>query len=130
QIEQRPISNLTSAIVGAAPGVQTSAESGEPGDGPAVRIRGFTSITNDNAPLYVVDGAPYEGVLSNINPDDIESISILKDASATALYGARAANGVVLVTTKRGGNNGKNLITGRVSTALSTRALPRYEVMD
>lgn len=130
QIEQRPISNLTSAIVGAAPGVQTSAESGEPGDGPAVRIRGFTSITNDNNPLYIVDGSPYEGVLSNINPDDIESISILKDASATALYGARAANGVVLVTTKRGSNNGKNLITARVSTALSTRALPRYEIMD
>lgn len=73
-----------------------------PGDGPAVRIRGFSSITNDNNPLYIVDGVPYEGVLSNINPDNIEAISILKDEAATALYGARAANGVVIVTTKQG----------------------------
>lgn len=129
-IEQRPISNLTSAIVGVAPGVQTTAGSGQPGEGPDVRIRGFTSVTNDNNPLYIVDGAPFEGVLSNINPDDIESISILKDASATSLYGARAANGVILVTTKRGGNNDKNPITARFSTALSTRGLPRYEVLD
>ncbi|WP_293299371.1 SusC/RagA family TonB-linked outer membrane protein [Pedobacter sp. UBA4863] len=129
-IEQRPISNLTSAIVGVAPGVQTTAGSGQPGEGLDVRIRGFTSVTNDNSPLYIVDGAPFEGVLSNINPDDIESISILKDASATSLYGARAANGVVLITTKRGGKNDKTPITARVSTALSTRGLPRYEVLD
>src|SRR5690606_26198324 len=130
-IEHRPISNLTSAIVGASPGVQTTAGSGQPGDGPQVRIRGFTSVTNDNNPLYIVDGAPYEGVLSNINPDDIESISILKDASATALYGARAADGVVLITTKQGGGSGgKSPITARVATAFSTRGLPRYEVLD
>ncbi len=128
-IENRPISNLSAAIVGAAPGVQTDAGSGQPGDGPSIRIRGFTSVTNDNEPLYIVDGAPYEGVLSNINPDDIESISILKDASSTALYGARAANGVVLVTTKRG-KEGGNVITAKVSTAASTRALPRYETLD
>jgi TonB-linked SusC/RagA family outer membrane protein len=130
-IEQRPISNLTSALVGAAPGIQTTAGSGQPGEGPDIRIRGFTSVTNDNGPLYVVDGAPYEGVLSNINPDDIESISVLKDASATSLYGARAANGVVLVTTKKGSNtNGKSTITGRITTALSARGLPRYETLD
>ncbi len=129
-IEQRPISNIASAIVGIAPGVQTTAGSGQPGDGPDVRIRGFTSVTGDNNPLYIVDGAPYEGVLSSINPDDIESISILKDASATSLYGARAADGVILITTKRGGSNDKNPISVRVSTALSTRGLPRYDVLD
>lgn len=129
-IEQRPISNLTSALVGVSPGIQTTAGSGQPGDGPDIRIRGFTSVTNDNNPLYIVDGAPYEGVISNINPNDIESISVLKDASATSLYGARAANGVVLITTKKGSAGDKNPIKANVSTALSSRALPRYEVLD
>lgn len=130
-IEQRPITNLGSAITGAAPGVQTTSGGGQPGDGPSIRIRGFGSVTNDGEPLYVVDGAPYEGVLSNINPDDIESITILKDASSTALYGSRAANGVVLVTTKKGGTvKGADVITVRLASALSTRALPRYDILD
>ncbi len=128
-IEQRPISNLNSAIVGASPGVQTTAGSGQPGEGPDIRIRGFGSITGDNAPLYVLDGAPYEGVISNINPEDIDNISILKDASATALYGARAANGVVLITTKKG-TSGKNNITAKLTQAFSERGLPNYETLN
>ena len=128
-IEQRPISNLTSALVGAAPGVQTNAGSGQPGEGPDVRIRGFGSVTNDNNPLYVLDGAPYEGVLNSINPDDIESISILKDAASTALYGARAANGIVLITTKKGKKN-SNTITAKLTQAMSSRGLPVYETVD
>ena len=129
-IEQRPITNLNSAIVGAAPGVQTNAGSGQPGEGPDVRIRGFGSITGDNSPLYVLDGAPYEGVISNINPEDIDNISILKDASATALYGARAANGVILITTKKGNRNGKSNITAKLTQAFSNRGLPNYETLD
>ncbi len=129
-IEQRPITNLNSAIVGAAPGVQTNAGSGQPGEGPDVRIRGFGSITGDNSPLYVLDGAPYEGAISNINPEDIDNISILKDASATALYGARAANGVILITTKRGTKNGKSNITAKLTQAFSNRGLPNYETLD
>jgi TonB-linked SusC/RagA family outer membrane protein len=129
-IEQRPISNLNSAIVGASPGVQTTAGSGQPGEGPDIRIRGFGSITGDNNPLYVLDGAPYEGVISNINPEDIDNISILKDASATALYGARAANGVVLITTKKGNSNGKTTITAKLTQAFSERGLPNYETLD
>lgn len=129
-IEQRPISNLNSAIVGASPGVQTTAGSGQPGEGPEIRIRGFGSITGDNAPLYVLDGAPYEGVISNINPEDIDNISILKDASATALYGARAANGVVLITTKKGNTNGKTTISAKFTQAFSERGLPNYETLD
>lgn len=129
-IEQRPISNLTSAIVGASPGVQTTAGSGQPGEGPDIRIRGFGSITGDNAPLYVLDGAPYEGVLSNINPEDIDNISILKDASATALYGARAANGVILITTKKGNSSGNTNITVKLTQAFSNRGLPNYETLN
>ncbi len=129
-IEQRPISNLNSAIVGASPGVQTTAGSGQPGEGPEIRIRGFGSVTGDNAPLYVLDGAPYEGVISNINPEDIDNISILKDASATALYGARAANGVVLITTKKGNTNGKTTISAKFTQAFSERGLPNYETLD
>ncbi|MNX15690.1 TonB-dependent Receptor Plug Domain protein [compost metagenome] len=129
-IEQRPISNLNSAIVGASPGVQTTAGNGQPGEGPDIRIRGFGSVTGDNAPLYVLDGAPYEGVISNINPEDIDNISILKDASATALYGARAANGVVLITTKKGNSSGKTTITAKLSHAFSERGLPNYETLD
>ncbi len=128
-IEQRPITNLTSALVGAAPGVQTNAGSGQPGEGPDIRVRGFGSITNDNNPLYILDGAPYEGVINNINPDDIESISILKDAASTALYGARAANGVILITTKKGKKN-SNSIGFKFTQAASTRGMPVYETVD
>ena len=128
-IEQRPITNLTSALVGAAPGVQTNAGNGQPGEGPDIRIRGFGSITNDNNPLFVLDGAPYEGVINNINPDDIESISLLKDAASTALYGARAANGVVLITTKKGKKN-SNTISAKLTQAMSSRGLPNYETVD
>ncbi|WP_187774852.1 TonB-dependent receptor [Pedobacter sp. BS3] len=128
-IELRPIANLNDAIAGAAPGVQTNAGSGQPGEGPDIRIRGFSSITNSNGPLYVLDGAPYEGVINNINPDDIESISLLKDASATALYGARAANGIILITTKKGKRN-RNNINIKLTHAISERGLPDYEKVD
>lgn len=128
-LDKRPITNLNSALAGAAPGVQTNAGNGQPGEGPDVRIRGFSSINNGNAPLYVLDGAPYEGVLNNINVEDIESISILKDASASALYGARAANGVVLITTKRGRIN-RNQINFKLSKGLTSRALPDYNKLN
>ncbi|MCD0488587.1 SusC/RagA family TonB-linked outer membrane protein [Pedobacter sp. MC2016-14] len=125
-IEQRPISNLNNAIVGAAPGVQTSTGNGQPGEGPEIRIRGFSSISNSNNPLYVLDGAPYEGDINMINPDDIETISLLKDAASTALYGARAANGIVLITTKKGKKN-RNTFSFKYTQAASERALPVYE---
>ncbi|MBK6947663.1 MAG: TonB-dependent receptor plug domain-containing protein [Haliscomenobacter sp.] len=101
-IAKRPINNVTTVLEGAAPGVVTQTANGQPGSGISVRIRGFGSINATQDPLYVLDGVPYTGGTSNINPDDVESISILKDASATALYGSRAANGVVIITTKKG----------------------------
>ncbi|WP_345953272.1 SusC/RagA family TonB-linked outer membrane protein [Mucilaginibacter sp. PAMB04168] len=127
--DKRAITNLNSALVGAFPGVQTNAGSGQPGDGPDIRIRGFSSINNGNGPLYVVDGAPYEGVISNINPDDIESISVLKDASATSLYGSRGANGIVLITTKRGKRN-QNNISVKAMQGIISRGLPNYETVN
>ena len=101
KIENRPISNLTSAIEGSSPGIQVTAGSGQPGQSQSIRVRGFGSYSASNSPLYVVDGVQFSGSISSINPNDIESITILKDASA-AVYGSRAGNGVILVTTKRG----------------------------
>ncbi len=99
QIRALPVPNLASAIQGRAAGVSVT-NSGAPGSNPIVRVRGIGTVGN-NDPLYVIDGVPAGG-LNQINPADIESIEVLKDASAAAIYGSRAANGVVLVTTKKG----------------------------
>ncbi|MBK8778603.1 MAG: TonB-dependent receptor plug domain-containing protein [Saprospiraceae bacterium] len=95
QLSNRSLGNVWYLLVGAAPGVQTNAVNGQPGSAPAIRVRGFGSVNASNAPLFVVDGVPFSGNVANINADDVESISILKDAASTALYGSRAANGVV-----------------------------------
>ncbi len=129
KIEIRPISNVTTAIEGAAAGVQVQAASGQPGSSQAVRIRGFGSVSASSAPLYVVDGVQYSGDISAINPVDVESITILKDASSTALYGNKASNGVVLITTKRG-KEGKGKITVDASFGGIGRAQPEYDLID
>ena len=108
-----PVSNLDQAIQGRASGVQVTSTNGAPGSGTSIRIRGGNSITAGNEPLFVVDGFIGGGDLNTINPNDIESIEILKDASSTAIYGSRAANGVVLITTKRG-KDGKFTINVQV----------------
>ena len=97
-----PTSDATQALAGRMAGVQVIQSDGQPGSDVSVRVRGGISITQDNEPLYVIDGFPTEDGMSNLDPADIESIDVLKDASATAIYGARGANGVVLVTTKSG----------------------------
>jgi TonB-linked SusC/RagA family outer membrane protein len=126
---KRPISNVTAAIEGAIPGVVTSTANGQPGSGISIRVRGFGSINATSEPLFVVDGVPYVGGTSNINPDDVESTTILKDAAATALYGSRAANGVVMITTKKG-RKGRNNISVRGLQGVVTRGLPEYERVD
>ncbi len=108
-IADRPVINAAQAIQGKAAGVQVVQPSGKPGVGMTVRIRGANSISAGNDPLYVVDGVPTTDI-SSINPTDIETMSILKDASSAAIYGARAANGVVLITTKKG--SGKKMKLG------------------
>ncbi len=108
-IQNIPNANLGSLLQGRASGVQITQNNGTPGAGTTVRIRGISSLRAGNDPLYVVDEVPIMGNLNDINPNDIESIDILKDAAAVAIYGARAANGVVLITTRRG--KGKSKIT-------------------
>lgn len=122
----RPVTNIGQALAGIAAGVQATAGSGQPGTSPAIRIRGFGSISSSNDPLYVVDGVPYSASIANLNNDDIESITVLKDAASTALYGARAANGVVVVTTKKG-VKGKNTINVKYTKGFNSRALPEYD---
>ena len=129
KIAQRPVANVTKALEGLASGVQTTSGSGQPGSGVSVVIRGFGSINASQDPLYVVDGIPYDGNIVSINPNDIESMTILKDASAGALYGSRGANGVVMITTKKG-NQGKIKVNLKANWGFASRSIPRYETMD
>ncbi|MGE6219631.1 SusC/RagA family TonB-linked outer membrane protein [Nubsella zeaxanthinifaciens] len=102
-LQKAPVASAIEALGGRVAGVQVSSESGKPGAGVNIVVRGANSLTQDNSPLYVVDGFPMEDANASIlNPSEIESIEILKDASATAIYGARGANGVIMITTKRG----------------------------
>lgn len=126
KIEARTVANVSKALDGTVAGLQTTSGGGQPGDGAKLVIRGFGSINANNDPLYVLDGVPYDGDISAINPADIESMSVLKDASASALYGARGANGVVIITTKRGKSGAMN-INLKATWGVSSRAFPVYE---
>lgn len=129
KLEKRTVSSITKAIEGTVSGVQTTSGGGQPGAGAAIRIRGFGSINASSAPLYVVDGVPYDGNINAINPNDIESVSVLKDASASALYGARGANGVIIMTTKKG-SDGEPVINFKTTFGLTSRAIPDYNKVD
>ena len=124
KLESRPITNVTKGLEGQATGVLTTSGSGQPGESASIVIRGYGSINASSSPLYVVDGIPYNGTLSSINPADIESMTILKDASAGALYGARGANGVVMI------KEGKTNVTWRSTVGWSSRALDEYDMVD
>jgi TonB-linked SusC/RagA family outer membrane protein len=128
ELQKRKVSNVTKALDGLATGVQVTTGNGQPGSGSSVYIRGLGSINASNAPLYVVDGIPYNGNISAISPSDIETITVLKDAAAGALYGARGANGVVMVTTKKG-KIGVTEINVKANFGASDRYIPRYETM-
>ncbi|RYZ62253.1 MAG: TonB-dependent receptor [Chitinophagaceae bacterium] len=126
QLENRLTSNISQALAGAAPGISATSGNGQPGSSAAIRIRGFGSVNASSSPLYVVDGFPYEGFIGDLNTNDIESISLLKDASSTALYGARAANGVVLITTKKG-KTGDPKVNINFTSGYSERGIPEYD---
>ena len=111
QITEMPLTNLGQALQGRAAGVDVSQSGSKPGAAPRILIRGRRSFNAGNDPLYGVDGIPLSAGYEDINPNDIQSLEVLKDATATAIYGARGANGVVLVTTKRGANKGKTTVT-------------------
>ncbi|GJM63013.1 SusC/RagA family TonB-linked outer membrane protein [Persicobacter diffluens] len=128
-IEKLQVSNVQNAIEGAVPGVQVSGVSGQPGSGTTIRIRGIGSVNASSAPLYVVDGVPFGGALNNLNPSDIESMTVLKDAAATALYGSRAANGVVMITTKKG-KQGQGTVAFKARTGIAQRAMRGYDRVD
>ncbi|MDE6718104.1 MAG: SusC/RagA family TonB-linked outer membrane protein [Muribaculaceae bacterium] len=130
EIEERPVTSVTSALEGNAPGVQVNNSTGTPGSAPEIRIRGFNSINGSNSPLYVVDGVPFEGTIADLNPADIESMSVLKDAASCALYGNRGANGVILITTKRAKNVGKVDVTVQIRQGMYNRGLPFYDRLE
>lgn len=111
QITEQPITNIGQAMQGRVAGVDVAQSGSRPGSVPTIRIRGRRSFNAGNDPLYVVDGIPLSAGYEDINPNDVGSMEILKDATATAIYGARGANGVVLVTTKRGSQTGKTTIS-------------------
>lgn len=119
-LDERPTSRLDHAMAGKLAGVRVQEVSGSPGKGLSVQVRGVNSINNSSAPLYVVDGFPINTGLDNINPGDIESIEVLKDAASASIYGSRGSNGVVLVTTKSG-NLGKPTIQFDTYYALQNR---------
>lgn len=121
QAKSRPITTVSAALAGMSAGVQVMQNSGQPGsDGATIRIRGVGTL-NNSAPLVIVDGM--EGSMDNLNPQDIQSMSILKDAAACAIYGVRAANGVILITTKKGKGRVNVSYSGRVSYAQPTRII-------
>jgi TonB-linked SusC/RagA family outer membrane protein len=125
-LSARPLSNAITAIAGSTAGVTTTSGIGQPGAAPDIRIRGIGSYSSSNSPLYVVDGVPYTASIANLNSADIETLTILKDAASTALYGARAANGVVMITTKKGKDKNGS-INVRYTKGFSERGMPEYE---
>lgn len=131
EIEDRPVTSVTGALEGSAPGVSVNSSTGYPGSSPQIRIRGFNSFNSGAlAPLYVVDGMVYTGSISDINPADVESMSVLKDAASCALYGSRGANGVVLITTKKAKNQGKVDVNFQMSIGAYGTAIPLYDRLN
>ena len=129
EIEKRIGSTVTGALEGAAPGVQVNNTYGEPGEEPTIRIRGIGSLNGSNTPLYVVDGIIYNGNIADLNPDDIQSMSVLKDAASAALYGNRASAGVVIITTKSGSTTNKSQINLKINHGFYNRGIKEYERM-
>jgi TonB-dependent SusC/RagA subfamily outer membrane receptor len=127
--EKRSITNISNVIEGAAPGIQVVAGSGQPGAGTTIRIRGFSSINAGNSPLYVVDGVVFNGNIASINPNDIAAVNVLKDAASTSLYGSSAANGVILITTKKG-RKGRDVVNFSMNTGVTVRGIPEYDQVN
>ncbi|MDV3307948.1 MAG: TonB-dependent receptor [Cyclobacteriaceae bacterium] len=124
-----PAANITQALQGRLPGVEFSQTSSQPGATMQIRVRGTRSLTASNDPLIVLDGIPFVGTIADINPNDIKSIDILKDASATAIYGSRGANGVILVTTHKGKKGEKARLTYNGFYG-AKKVFSKYPMMD
>ena len=124
ELTERPVINVAQGLQGRVAGVNVSLNSGQPGSNPLIRIRGYGSINAGNNPLYVVDGVFWDAGITSLNPNDIASIEVLKDASATAIYGAQGSNGVILITTKRGKKGTQVSYDTFVSISQIARKLP------
>ena len=129
KLENKNTSEITKALTGEVAGVQVINGTGQPGTNAAIRIRGFGSVNSSRSPLYVIDGVPFSGDLSSLAPSDIESTTILKDATATALFGSRGANGVILITTKKG-KAGDGMIEVDLKYGVNVRLLPLYNTIS
>lgn len=127
-LEKVQASHVVQGLVGKVAGVQIINQSGQPGDAPTVRFRGVGSINASSEPLYVVDGVPFNGNINSIAPQDIESMTFLKDASANALYGSRGANGVIIITTKKGKTDGLE-VSLNIKAGMNDRAVPDYDII-
>ncbi len=128
-LERKSVANVSQALAGEVAGVRVINTSGQPGTVATIRIRGIGSVNGNRDPLYVVDGVPFNGGLNTINPADIASTTVLKDAAATAIYGSRGANGVVVITTKSGrGKDGFIELDANIGT--NRAILPRYNTID
>lgn len=125
-IQKSQVANVSKALEGSVAGLQSFSSSGQPGSEATIRIRGIGSINAASDPLFVVDGVPYEGGLSAISASDIESISVLKDATAATLYGSRAANGVIMITTKQGVRDSEAVVDVTFKQGFSDRARKDY----
>ncbi len=128
QLENVQVANVANALSGRMSGVQTQSSTGQPGSQASVIIRGVGTINAGASPLYVVDGIPYNGDVSAISTTDIEAVTVLKDAASTALYGERGANGVILITTKKG-TEGQAKITVDMKWGSNSRSLPAYDMI-
>lgn len=128
-LQKRTVANVSKALEGMVAGISTTSGSGQPGEGATIQIRGTGSIYAESDPLYVVDGIPFNGELSALNPNDIENLTVLKDASAAALYGARAANGVIMITTKRG-SEGHSVVNFKATVGLQSRSIRDYDTVN
>ena len=128
-ISKKVATNVTSALAGNSPGVQIVTPSGDPAsNNPTIRIRGSGSMYASSNPLIVLDGVPYSGRMSDINPNDVESMSVLKDAAASAIYGHRGANGVIIITTKKSKSSDAK-VTFDARVGVNSRLIPQYDVM-
>ncbi len=130
ELNKQQVSSVSRSLQGLVPGLQSVSSAGQPGSNAEIRLRGIGSINASSSPLYVVDGAPFSGNINSINSADIQSITVLKDAAASALYGSRGANGVIIITTKQGSYDSAPKISINANSGISNRALKDYSKLN
>ena len=128
-LKTQQATNVATALQGSTAGVNIYTTSGQPGASPQIYIRGVGSISASSYPLIILDGVPYNGNLNNISQDQIESMNVLKDAASSAVYGSRAANGVIVITTKNGKLNGKPTFNFTSLVGVSSRAVRLHKLL-